>query len=54
MSLIIFAIVVILVIAMLIWGLSYLSILPDPPKQIIMCLIVVLGALLIAQKAGLF
>jgi len=54
MSLIIFAIVVILVIAMIIWGLSYLTILPDPPRQVIMCLVVILGAALIAQRAGLF
>jgi hypothetical protein len=31
-----------------------LTIIPDPPKQIIMVLIVVLGVIAIANRAGIF
>jgi hypothetical protein len=54
MSFIIFAILVILVIAMIIWGIGYLDMIPPPIRNVLMALVIVLGALLIAQKAGLF
>ena len=54
MEIIIFAILVILVICLIIWGLSYLTALPAVPRQIIMALVVILGAVLIAQRAGIF
>ena len=54
MSIIIFAILVLLFICMVIWGLSYLTMIPAAPRQILMALVVILGAVLIAQRAGLF
>ena len=54
MSIIIFAIFVILIIAMVIWGLSYLTVLPAVPRQIIMALVIILGAVAIANRAGIF
>ena len=54
MDLLIFAIIVILVLSMIIWGLSYLTAIPAVPRQIIMALVIILGAVIIAQRAGVF
>jgi hypothetical protein len=54
MTIIVFAIVVLLIVALLIWAVSMLTMIPNPINQIIMALIVLLGAVLIAQKAGVF
>jgi len=54
MSIIVFAIIVVLILALLIWAISVIDVIPNPPKQILMALVIVLGAVLIAQRAGVF
>lgn len=51
MGLLIFAVVVILLVAMAIWGIGYLPF-PDPPKGVLYCLVVLIGIAAIAQRAG--
>ena len=54
MSIIVFAIVIVLLAALLVWAVSLLTALPSVPKQIIMALIVVLAVVAIANRAGIF
>lgn len=53
MTLLIFAVLVILLVAMAIWGIGYLPF-PNPPKGILYCLVVLVGVYAIGHKAGLF
>lgn len=52
MSILISAILVVLVIALLVWAVGYLSI-PEPPRNIIIVAIILVGALIILRMAGL-
>lgn len=52
MSIIIFAIIVLIVVALLVWAVDYAG-LGDPPARLIKLLIIVLGALLILNRAGI-
>lgn len=52
MSILIFAIIVIIVLALLVWAVDMLP-LGSPFNNILKVLIVLIGVLLIAQKAGL-
>ena len=54
MSIIIFAIVVILLLALVIWAIGYLTVIPAVPRQIIIALAILLAVVLIAQRAGVF
>ena len=53
MSIILFAFLVILLVAMAIWGLGYL-LFADPPKSLLYALVVLLGVVAIGHRAGLF
>lgn len=53
MSILIFAIIVLVVAALIAWGVQKLP-LPSPFGQIIQALILIVAALIIAQRAGLF
>jgi hypothetical protein len=52
LELLVFAIFVILIVALLAWGVSYLPV-PEPFNRVLMALIIILGALIIASRAGL-
>ena len=54
MSVIVFAIVVILLICLLLWAINMLTMLPNTPRQLLMALVVILGVLAIGNRAGLF
>lgn len=49
MSLVIFALLVVVGVALLVWGVSYLP-LPEPAKNLILALICIIGALLVFSK----
>ncbi len=53
MGILIFAILVIIVVALAVWAIGLLP-LPSPFNQIIQALIVLLGAVVIAGRAGVF
>lgn len=53
MSILIFAVIVLIVAALIAWGVQKLP-LPSPFGQIIQALILIIAALVIAQRAGLF
>lgn len=53
MSILIFALVVLIVAALIAWAVQKLP-LPSPFSQIIQAIILVIAALAIAQRAGLF
>jgi len=53
MNLILFAIIVVVLVALLVWALDYLP-LPAPFNGIIKFLVILLGVLAIAHRAGLF
>ena len=53
MSLLIFAIIVLVVAALIAWAVQKLP-LPSPINQIIQALILIAAAVIIAQRAGLF
>jgi hypothetical protein len=54
MSLIVFAIVVLLIAGILIYAVQLVTFVSLPLRQLIMALILVLAAVAIAQKAGVF
>ena len=54
MSLIVSIIIALIVVGLLLYAVSLLTMITDPIKQLIMALIVVLAALWIASRAGLF
>lgn len=54
MTIIVFAIIVIIVVALLIWAIQMLTMIPAPINQLLMVLVVILGAVVIAQRAGIF
>lgn len=53
MSLLIFAIAIIVLLALVIWAMTYVP-LPAVPKNLICALIILVGALVIAHRAGVF
>lgn len=54
MSLIMFVIVVLVIVALLIWAIQLFPLIQPPINQLLMVLVVLGGVALIAQKAGLF
>jgi hypothetical protein len=54
MTLIIFAVIVICIVALIVWGItSYLPV-PTVPKNLLAFVVILFGALAIAQRAGVF
>ena len=53
MSLIMTIIIVLILISMIIWAVQYIPNIPPTPKGLIIALVILLGVLLIAEKAGL-
>ena len=53
MNLILFIIVVLILLSMVIWAIQYVPNIPPTPKGLIIALVILLGVLLIAEKAGL-
>ncbi|WP_269714698.1 hypothetical protein [Caulobacter sp. NIBR2454] len=53
MSLLVFAVIVLVVAALIAWAVQKLP-LPSPFNQIIQALILIIAAVVIAQRAGLF
>ncbi len=54
MALFVFAVFVLIVVAMLIWAVGYLDSIPTPPRNLIIVLIILIGAWAIANRAGIF
>jgi hypothetical protein len=52
MSILIFALIIVILIALLVWAVDQAP-LPPPTNSIIKLLIIVIGVLVIAQRAGL-
>ena len=53
MALIIFCIIVILIVALLIWAVGYLDMIPQPLRNILIVLIILVAVAAIANRAGL-
>ena len=53
MSILVFALIIIIVLALVVWAVGLLP-LPSPANQIIMVLAILIGALAIANRAGIF
>lgn len=53
MSILIFAIIVVIVVALLVWAVDMLPMIGPPFSNIIKVLLVLLGVLVIVQRAGL-
>jgi hypothetical protein len=53
MSLLVFAVIVLIVAALIAWAVQKLP-LPSPYNQIIQALILIIAAVVIAQRAGIF
>jgi hypothetical protein len=54
MTLVIFIIVVLVVLALVLWAISYLPMIPANIKMLLNVLVILLAAVAVANKAGLF
>lgn len=54
MSIILFAIVILLLVGLMVWAITFLVMIPDPIRMLLQALAILLGVVLIGQKAGLW